>query len=134
MLFPFEKIRVKPGTVLIDTVLSGDPPVQLVLSPPTIIQTYAFHTFIPPKQPCSSSLVTYSQVQRQYTQVYTYSKRKDQRPFIVTFLLLGQITILQTYLSFQTKTRTSGFLLIFAKTNYLMEMQQSTFLLKVHIL
>ena len=77
--------------------------VQLVLSPPTIIQTYAFHTFIPPKQPCSSSLVTYSQVQRQYTQVHTYSKRKDQRPFIVTFLLPGQITILQTYLSFQTK-------------------------------
>ena len=25
MLFPFEKIRVKPGTVLIETVLSGDP-------------------------------------------------------------------------------------------------------------
>ena len=25
VLFPFEKIRVKPGTVLIETVLSGDP-------------------------------------------------------------------------------------------------------------
>ena len=25
MLFPFEKIRVKPGTVLIETVLSGYP-------------------------------------------------------------------------------------------------------------